>query len=116
MDEDLLREYHEALELLETSLYPDVRKRFLKVSQKNLVSIIANEDEYFDLIEKAKSGEDISAYRSDQGSDKSDVANDHSEENIQRFQNDVELGGIEPAIKDITDTVSYTHLTLPTKA
>ena len=65
VDEDLLREYHDALELLETSLYPDVRKRFLKASQKNLISIISNEDEYFDLIEKAKNGEDISDYRSD---------------------------------------------------
>ena len=89
VDEDLLREYHEALELLETSLYPDVRKRFLKASQKNLISIIANEDDYFDLIEKAKSGEDISAYRSDNGSNHSGQPNEHSEENIKRFQSDV---------------------------
>ena len=89
VDKDLLREYHEALELLETSLYPDVRKRFLKASQKNLVSIIANEDDYFDLIEKAKSGQDISAYRSDNGSNHSGQPNEHSEENIKRFQNDV---------------------------
>ena len=91
VDEDLLREYHEALELLETSLYPDVRKRFLKTSQKNLVSIIANEDEYFDLIKKAKSGEDISEYRSDKAaSEKS--GNDHelSEDNIERFQSDIQ--------------------------
>ena len=89
VDDDLLREYHDALELLETSLYPDIRKRFLKSSQKNLVSIIANEDAYFDLIEKAKSGEDISAYRSDNGSNHSGQPNEHSEENIKRFQNDV---------------------------
>jgi hypothetical protein len=62
VDESLLREYHEALELLETSLYPDVRKRFLRASQKNLVSIISNEDNYFQLIQKAKKGEDISKY------------------------------------------------------
>ena len=91
VDENLLREYHDALELLETSLYPDVRKRFLKASQKNLISIIANEDEYFDLIEKAKSGEDISAYRSDTGSNHSGQPNEHMEENIKRFQNDNEI-------------------------
>jgi HD superfamily phosphohydrolase len=89
VDEALLREYHEALELLETSLYPDVRKRFLKASQKNLVSIIANEDTYFSLIEKAKNGQDISAYRSD------DNSSHHSEENIQRYQRDIERGASE---------------------
>jgi hypothetical protein len=85
VDDALLREYHDALELLETSLYPDVRKRFLRASQKNLVSIISNEDAYFDLIEKAKSGQDISAYRSDGSSS-------HTEDNIKRFQRDVENG------------------------
>ena len=85
VDDDLLREYHDALELLETSLYPDVRKRFLRASQKNLVSIISNEDDYFDLIEKAKNGQDISAYRSDGSSS-------HTEDNINRFQRDVENG------------------------
>ena len=85
VDDALLREYHDALELLETSLYPDVRKRFLRASQKNLVSIISNEDAYFDLIEKAKSGQDISAYRSD-------TSSTHAEENIKRFQRDVENG------------------------
>tara|TARA_B100000902_G_scaffold384069_1_gene423753 strand:- start:264 stop:1106 length:843 start_codon:yes stop_codon:yes gene_type:complete len=88
VDDDLLREYHDALELLETSLYPDVRKRFLRASQKNLVSIISNENDYFKLIEKAKSGQDISAYRSDNSSS----AGEHSDENIKRFQMDLEQG------------------------
>ena len=94
VDDALLREYHDALELLETSLYPDVRKRFLKASQKNLVSIISNEDDYFDLIEKAKSGEDISAYRSD-------TSSTNSADNIKRYQRDVERGG--PQLSDISE-------------
>jgi hypothetical protein len=94
VDDALLREYHDALELLETSLYPDIRKRFLRASQKNLVSIISNEDAYFDLIEKAKSGQDISAYRSD-------TSSTHAEENIKRFQRDVENG--ETIIEGIED-------------
>ena len=85
VDEDLLREYHEGLELLETSLYPDVRKRYLKASQKNLVSIISNEDDYFDLIKKAKKGEDISDYKSVSSSTTT------SQENIKRFQNEKEI-------------------------
>ena len=55
-NEDLLKEYHTALELLETSLYPDVRKKFLKQSQKNLVSIIDAEQKYFNIVNTAKSG------------------------------------------------------------
>jgi|TARA_R110000823_G_scaffold315620_1_gene448711 hypothetical protein len=56
VDADLLKEYHTALELLETSLYPDIRRKFLKASQKNLVSIIATEDKYFNVIDTAKNG------------------------------------------------------------
>ena len=56
VDESLLQEYHTALELLETSLYPDVRKKFLKQSQKNLVSIIESEQKYFDVVNTAKKG------------------------------------------------------------
>jgi len=93
VDDALLREYHEALELLETSLYPDVRKRFLKASQKNLVSIISNEDKYFDLIEKAKNGENISVYGSDN-------SRRQSAENIKRFQRDVEHGSNMSVIKE----------------
>ena len=55
-NEDLLKEYHTALELLETSLYPDVRKKFLKQSQKNLVSIIDAEQKYFNIVNTAKTG------------------------------------------------------------
>jgi len=54
--ESLLKEYHTALELLETSLYPDVRKKFLKQSQRNLVSIIDAEQKYFNIVNTAKQG------------------------------------------------------------
>ena len=94
VDEDLLREYHEALELLETSLYPDVRKRFLKASQKNLVSIISNEDAYFQMIEDAKAGKDISEY-------KSNSSQTTSEDNIDLFRNE----GIQPKNGDSSDNV-----------
>jgi len=56
IDEDLLKDYHTGLELLETSLYPDVRKRFLKQSQKNLVSILDSEQKYFDVVNTVKQG------------------------------------------------------------
>ena len=33
----LMKEYHESLEKLEVSLYPDIRKKFLVQSHKNLI-------------------------------------------------------------------------------
>ena len=86
VDDTLLKEYHEALELLETSLYPDVRKRYLKASQKNLVSIIANEDKYFKVIDTAKKGGDLSVL-----CDNSSTSS-ISEDNVKQFKNDLELG------------------------
>ena len=38
----LMKEYHESLEKLEVSLYPDIRKKFLVQSHKNLISFILN--------------------------------------------------------------------------
>ena len=73
-NDELLKEYHQGLELLETSLYPDVRKRFLKQSQKNLVSIIESEQKYFDVVNTAKRGgniKDVIANMSDSSNDSS---------------------------------------------
>ena len=104
VDEDLLREYHDALELLETSLYPDVRKRFLKASQKNLISIISNEDEYFDLIEKARNGEDISDYRSNPSS-----------ENVKTFQavQTNPMNNLEPISENTNVAIDANAVSLP---
>ncbi len=55
----LLKEYNESLEKLEVSLYPDIRKRFLVQSHKNLISIMKQEQKYFDLIEKINNGEAV---------------------------------------------------------
>ena len=73
-NDELLKEYHQGLELLETSLYPDVRKRFLKQSQKNLVSIIESEQKYFEVVNTAKQGgniKDVIANMSDSSNDSS---------------------------------------------
>ncbi len=84
VSDDLLHEYHHALELLEISLYPDVRKKFLRASQKNLIGIIKNEDCYFHTIEKARAGENITSC---------DSSSDISEENVNKYQvEEVERG------------------------
>ena len=53
----LLKEYNDSLEKLEVSLYPDIRKRFLIQSHKNLISIMKQEQKYFSQIEMINKGE-----------------------------------------------------------
>ena len=52
----LMKEYHESLEKLETSLYPDIRKKFLAQSHKNLISIMKQEQKYFNNIQSINEG------------------------------------------------------------
>ena len=53
---NLMKEYHESLEKLETSLYPDIRKKFLAQSHKNLISIMKQEQKYFNNINSINEG------------------------------------------------------------
>jgi len=55
----LLKEYHESLEKLETSIYPDIRKKFLKQSHNNLIAIMKQESKFYDLISKVNNGESV---------------------------------------------------------
>ena len=52
----LLKEYHESLEKLEVSLYPDIRKKFLVQSYKNLISIMKQESKFFQNIKSINEG------------------------------------------------------------
>ena len=56
LDKDILIEYHNALEKLETSVYPDIRKKYLKISHKNLIDIMKIESKYFSNIEMVNQG------------------------------------------------------------
>ena len=56
VSQTLMKEYNDALEKLETSIYPDTRKRFLKISHSNLVSILKQETIFFNALEKARKG------------------------------------------------------------
>ena len=47
ISDELLHEYNDALTYLETSLYPDQRKVFLKQSHKNLIEIMRQEEKYY---------------------------------------------------------------------
>jgi hypothetical protein len=52
----LMKEYHDSLEKLEVSLYPDIRKKFLVQSHKNLISIMKQEQKYFNNIKSINEG------------------------------------------------------------
>jgi len=59
LDEELRQEYNQALEKIETALYPDERKTFLKQAHKNLIEIMAQEMKYYDKIDKVNNHETI---------------------------------------------------------
>ena len=56
LTEEITHAYNHSLELLEISLYPDIRRRFLKISQRNMEAIIKNENCYFENIERVRLG------------------------------------------------------------
>tara|TARA_R100000541_G_scaffold21294_2_gene31239 strand:- start:832 stop:1506 length:675 start_codon:yes stop_codon:yes gene_type:complete len=78
--DELLHEYNDALTHLETSLYPDQRKVFLKQSHRNLIEIMRQEEKYYGLIVKVNNHEPIDL--SDDSSDDSLKNNftEHKEE------------------------------------
>ena len=47
----LLTQYHESLEKLETSIYPDMRKKYMKASHSNLISIYKQEKKFYNEID-----------------------------------------------------------------
>ena len=59
VDDDILTDYNMALEKLETSVYPSVRKKYLKQSHRNLIEIMKQEKKYYDAIDNVNTGRDI---------------------------------------------------------
>ena len=70
LDEDLLTEYHASLQANEISLYPDVRKTYLRQAHKNLLCIMQQEQKYYENIRKVNNGEKMDI-KCDSDSDKS---------------------------------------------
>jgi len=59
VDDDILIDYNMALEKLETSVYPSVRKKYLNKSHRNLIEIMKQEKKYYDAIDNVNTGKDI---------------------------------------------------------
>ena len=53
IDDDILVEYHTALEKLETAIYPDIRRKYLQMSHRNLINIMKIEKKFFNQIDIA---------------------------------------------------------------
>ena len=70
---NLLKEYHESLEKLEVSLYPDIRKKFLVQSHKNLISIMKQEQKYFNNIKSINEGNYTPSSSSDSSIESSEI-------------------------------------------
>jgi hypothetical protein len=75
----LIKDYNDALEQLETSIYPDIRKKYLKISHNNLISIMAQEQKFFERLHKVEQGIEISESGSSVGSDENPIITEESE-------------------------------------
>ena len=91
LDEDIRAEYYLSLEKLETSLYPDLRKKYLKQSHKNLLCIMEQEMVYYNNIRKVNAGEKMD-FKCDSRSDTS------NETPIKEME--IEIGVIDNEILD----------------
>ncbi len=91
LTKDLLHEYNTSLEQLEVSLYPDLRKKYLKQSHKNLLCILQQEAQYFNNIKKVNAGEKLDI--------KCSSSDDISIKNVNSY-NDLELGNLNGEIID----------------
>jgi hypothetical protein len=86
LDDDLLAEYHSSLQANESSLYPDIRKTYLKQAHRNLLCIMAQEQKYYENIKKVNAGEKMDI-KCDSDSDKSQSVDNVITNNI-----DLEVG------------------------
>lgn len=105
IDHDILVEYYNSLEKLEQSMYPQLRRRFLMMSHKNLLGIYKKEQEYFNNIKKVNNGEKINISFTDD-SDSSD------NESIKKSKSDdaEDIGYTPHTSIDILDTITEEEL------
>ena len=75
----LIKDYNDALEQLETSIYPDIRKKYLKISHNNLISIMTQEQKFFERLYKVEQGIEISDSGSSVGSNENPIITEESE-------------------------------------
>jgi len=75
IDTELIRDYNNALEKLEISIYPDIRRKYLYLSHKNLLSIMKLEKKYFNSIELTETSININSDSSYSSNEDNKVTN-----------------------------------------
>ena len=91
IDDDLIHEYNDGLECIETSMYPTERKVYLQQAHKNLIAIMKQEQKYYGMIDRVNNGEPIIL---------SDSSSSGSEDSVLKSRDEL----------DLTDTASLTNL------
>jgi len=91
-DEELRIEYNQSLEKIETALYPNERKIFLRQAHKNLIEIMSQEQKFYDKIDKVNNhipiSDDISIPSNDVF-DKNPLTQKNILENLEENDNEV---------------------------
>jgi hypothetical protein len=64
---NIIKEYNDSLEKVETSIYPDIRRKFLKISHHNLIAIYKQEAKFFNTIYKINENDCESVDTGDSG-------------------------------------------------
>ena len=97
LDEDLIHEYNDGLECIETSMYPNERKLYLRQSHKNLIEIMKQEQKYYGMIDRVNNGEEPLILSSD-----SESSSSSSEDNVlKKDVLDITEHGVPPKPKNL---------------
>lgn len=99
LDEDLRVEYNQALEKVETALYPNERKVFLRQAHKNLIEIMSQEQKFYDKIDKVNNHEIIV------DSDDSSLSSDEKLDATPSRKNPINKDALETLEEDISENL-----------
>ena len=94
LDRDLQSEYNLALERLETSVYPDLRLKYLLLSQKNMLKVMKGEVKFFQQIELVNQGQDVPT--SDSSLESGDTGDNPAPENLVIPQGEENFATVSP--------------------
>mgnify|MGYP003117500174 CR=1 FL=1 len=106
LDDDLIHDYNDGLECIETSMYPNERKLFLKQSHKNLIEIMKQEQKYYGMIDRVNNGEDpLSSSESDNSSEDNVLKKDEIDITEHGIPDEPKKSPLQPIKEDEVDAV-----------
>lgn len=106
LDDDLIHDYNDGLECIETSMYPNERKLFLRQSHKNLIEIMKQEQKYYGMIDRVNNGEDpLSSSESDNSSEDNVLKKDELDITEHGIPDEPKKSPLPPIKEDEVDAV-----------